>query len=91
MEVKICHGPAPSIRALSSSATGKVLKNWRMKNTPNAPAAPGSTMAARVSSQPKALRITKFGIMKMKPGTNRVAMMMPKIVFLNGNSIRARA
>ena len=48
-------------------------------------------MASRVSSQPNRLRISKFGIMKMKAGRNRVAMIIPKMVFLNGNSIQARA
>ena len=48
-------------------------------------------MAAMVSSQPKAFRISKFGIMKMKAGRNSVAMMMPNSARLNGNCIRASA
>ena len=43
---------APSISALSSSSFGIDRKNWRRKNTPNAPAAPGTMSAMRVSSQP---------------------------------------
>ena len=79
------------MRALSSSAIGIVLKNCRMKNTPKALAAPGTMMASRVSSQPNRLRISKFGIMKMNGGRNRVAMISPKRRFLSGNSIRANA
>src|SRR5215204_4245561 len=85
MEKKIRQGLAPSIRALSSSAIGIVLKNWRMKNTPKAPAAPGTINDQSVSSQPSLSKIRKFGIKKMKLGTNRVAMIIPKINFLNGN------
>ena len=48
-------------------------------------------MASRVSSQPNRLRISKFGIMKMNAGRNRVAMIIPKMRFLSGNSIRAKA
>ena len=44
-----------------------------------------------MSSQPNRARISKFGIMKMKAGRNSVAMISPKRVFFNGNSIRARA
>ena len=33
----------------------------------------------------------KFGIRKMKPGTKRVRMMIPKITFLKRNSMRAKA
>ena len=91
IEKKIRHGPAPSIRALSSRAIGIEEKNWRMKKTPKAPAAPGRMTDHRVSSRFSSFKIKKFGIMKMKPGMNKVAMIMPKINFLNGNSIRARA
>src|SRR5215204_4342664 len=76
IERKVRHGPAPSIRALSSSATGMVLKNCRMKNTPKALAAPGTMTASSVSNQPNRLRISKFGIMKMKGG-KRVRDLLP--------------
>src|SRR5215211_5137816 len=72
MEKKIRQELAPSIRALSSSAIGIVVKNWRMKNTPKAPAAPGTIRDKSVSSQPSWFKIRKFGIRKMKLGTNRV-------------------
>ena len=53
--------------------------------------APGTMMASKVSNQPNRLRISKFGIMKMNAGRNRVAMIIPKRRFLSGNSIRAKA
>ena len=52
IRVKICQVLAPSIRALSSSSLGMARKNWRRKNTPKAPAAPGTIRAISVSSQP---------------------------------------
>jgi hypothetical protein len=33
---KTCQGPAPSMRAASSSSRGIVRKNWRSRKTPNA-------------------------------------------------------
>src|SRR5712691_1618538 len=36
MRVKMRHGPAPSMRAASSSSAGSVRKNWRSRKTPNA-------------------------------------------------------
>ena len=38
---KMRSSPAPSMRAASSSSTGKVWKNWRSMKMPNAPTAPG--------------------------------------------------
>jgi hypothetical protein len=33
---KTCQGPAPSMRAASSSSRGMVRKNWRRRKTPKA-------------------------------------------------------
>ena len=52
IRVRICQVFAPSISALSSSSRGMARKNCRRKNTPKAPAAPGTISANRVSSQP---------------------------------------
>ena len=49
---KIFQRLAPSSSAASSSSTGSERKNCRRKNTPKAPAAPGTMTAARLSSQP---------------------------------------
>ncbi len=62
-----------------------------MKNTPKAPAAPGTTSAQIVSSQPSWSRMRKLGIRKMKPGRNSVRMMPAKMAFLKRNSMRAKA
>ena len=68
IRVRILPRLAPSIRALSSSSLGRPRKNWRRKNTPKAPAAPG-TISAQQGVQPAEPVISrKFGIRKMKPG-----------------------
>ena len=84
-------GPAPSSLALSSSSLGRPMKNCRMKNTPKAPAAPGTTSAQIVSSQPIWSRMRKFGMRKMKLGMKRVRMIPAKMIFLKRNSMRAKA
>jgi hypothetical protein len=53
--VNVVNRFAPSMRAASSSSSGRLTKNWRMKNTPNADAAVGTTIATIVLSHPRLL------------------------------------
>ena len=46
MRVKIVHSPAPSMRAASIRSSGIESMNWRIRNTPNAPAKNGTVTAA---------------------------------------------
>jgi hypothetical protein len=50
---KMSHRFAPSRIAASSSSLGRLRKNWRMKNTPNADAAVGTMIATSEFSQPR--------------------------------------
>ena len=50
---KACHGLQPSRRAASSSSTGRLMKDWRMRKTPKAEKKPGRTMPHTVSRSPR--------------------------------------
>src|SRR6478752_2657736 len=77
-------GPAPSMRAASTSSSGIVRKNWRKRKVAVADAMSGSTRPAYESSRCMSAATLKVGMMRTSTGSMRVTKIIQKKNLRNG-------
>ncbi len=88
---KIWNGPAPSIRAASSSSVGRFRNAVRMRNVPNALNRPGATMPRVVFNQPKPCTIWYCEMRYACDGTMRIESVTASRIVRPRNRMRANA
>src|SRR5512133_2667845 len=77
-------GPAPSIRAASTSSSGTVMKNWRNRNVAVADAISGIVSPANEVSMPRSETTLYVGPLRTSTGSIKVTKMAQKKNVRNG-------